>query len=205
MSDNVNIYEAEALDFAKEYAERLRELYLTEATYLDDTIHLNLVELCYMLGGDIETVGGTSYQEYAMLEACEDGRFLVRLRIADHLDVKYESSLQLATIIGDWILNFQDAEPGVTCRTNADYRNNNSLECRCAVRFGWNLFLPAGLFESTWWMCGCDISKVCDFLDVHFTYALYRARQLGLPERTPYLLGGCNDEGEYVPSALRTE
>jgi hypothetical protein len=205
MSDNVNMYEAEALDFAKEYAERLRELYLTEATYLDDTIHLNLVELCYMLGGDIETVGGTSYQEYAMLEAREDGRFLVRLRIADHPDVKYESSLRLATIIGDWILNFQDAEPGTTCRTDADYRNNNSLEYRCAVRFGWNLLLPDGLFESTWWMYGCNEDAVGDVLNVYFIHVLYRARQLGLPERTPYLLGGRNDEGEYVPSALRTE
>ena len=205
MSDDVNIYEEEALEYAKEYAVKLRELYLTEATYLDDTIHLNLVELCYTLGGDIETVGGTSYQEYDILEAREDGRFLVRLRIADHLSVKYESSLQLATIIGDWILNFQDAEPGTICRTDADYRNNNSLEYRCAVRFGWNLLLPAGLFESAWWMCGCDADTVGDVLNVYFIHVLYRARQLGLPERTPYLLGGYNDEGEYIPSTLHTD
>lgn len=205
MSDNVNMYEEEALDSAKEYAVKLRELYLTEATYLDDTIHLNLVELCYMLGGDIETVGGTSYQEYDILEAREVGRFLVRLRIADHMSVKYESSLQLATVIGDWILNFQGAKPGTVCRTSSDYSGNSSLDYRCAVRFGWNLLLPAGLFESIWWMCDCDIGAVSDFLNIHYAHALYRARQLGLPERTPHLLGGRNDEGEYIPGGLRTD
>ena len=205
MSDDVNIYEEEALEYAKEYAERLRELYLTECCLPDNPAHLNMEALCYMIGGDIELIGGTSPKDYVALEALEGGRFLTRLKIVDHLSVKYESSLQLATIIGDWILNFQDAEPGTTCRTDADYRNNNSLEYRCAVRFGWNLLLPADLFESTWWMCGCDANTVGDVLNVYFIHALYRARQLGLPERTPYLLSGCNDEGEYIPSALRTE
>ena len=205
MSDDLNKREEEALEFAKKCAEKLREIYLTEGCILDNQAHLNLVELCYMIGGDIELVGGTSYKDYVALEAQEGGRFLVRLKIVDHLNVKYESSLQLAFAIGDWFLNFQDTEPDTACRIGNDYAVSNSLECRCAVRFGWNLLLPAELFESTWWLYGCNAGKVADALDIYVGHVTYRARQLGLPERTPYLLYGRNDEGEYIPSALRTE
>lgn len=198
MSDDLNKREKEALEFAKKCAEKLREIYLTEGCNPDNPARLNLVELCYMIGGDIELTGGTSYEDYVALEAREGGRFLVRLKIVDHLNVKYESSLQLAFAIGDWFLNFQDAEPGAACRTGNDYKVSNSLERRCAVRFGWNLLLPAELFESTWWLYDCNAGKVADALDIYAGHVTYRARQLELPETPPVIIGGSDDTGTHT-------
>ena len=189
MSDDVNIYEEEALEHAKEYAVKLRELYLTEATYLDDTIHLNLVKLCSKIGGQIELVDSTSrYDDFSELEARADGYFLVRLRVADHLIIPYESSFRLAFIIGDWILNFQDAEPGTECRTYRETVANNTASYMAAKYFGWSLLLPTDLFESTWQITGCDLRETTKAFNVSTNAVMTRAQQLNIPLSAPKVM-----------------
>lgn len=188
MSDDLNKREKDALEYAKKCAEKLREIYLTEGCDPDNPARLNLVELCYMIGGDIELVGGTSYEDYVALEAREGGYFLVRLRVADHLIIPYESSFRLAFIIGDWILNFQDAEPGTVCRTYRETVGNSSVGYMAAKHFGWSLLLPADLFESTWQITGYDLRKTAEAFNLSTSAIMQRAQHLNIRLSAPKVM-----------------
>ena len=62
----------------------------------------------------------------------------------------YKSSLRLAFAIGDWLLNFQNAEPGTVCRTYQETHHvtaSSKPSYDYVVHFGWSLLLPADLFE----------------------------------------------------------
>ena len=145
----VMLSSVELFEHAKDSAVRLREAYLEKYGDPANPLRLDLVKLCSKIGGEIELVKNTSrYEDFTELEARADRYFLVRLRVADHLSVPYESSFRLAFIIGDWLLNFQSAEPGTECRTYRETVANNTAGYTAAKIFGWNLLLPADLFES---------------------------------------------------------
>lgn len=91
----------ELFEHAKDSAVRLRERCLEKYGAPNNPLRLDLVKLCSKIGGAIELVKNTSrYEDFTELEAREDGCFLVRLRVADHLLVPYESSFRLAFITG---------------------------------------------------------------------------------------------------------
>lgn len=176
----------ELFEHAKDSAVRLREAYLEKYGDPNNPLHLDLVKLCSKIGGEIELVKNTSrYEDFTELEAREDGYFLVRLRVADHIIVPYESSFRLAFIIGDWLLNFQSAEPGTACRTYRETVANNTAGYTAEKIFGWNLLLPADLFESVWWMTGCDLRKMVEAFNLSTSAIMQRAQQLSLPLSMP--------------------
>lgn len=186
----------ELFEHAKDSAVRLREAYLEKYGDPNNPLHLDLVKLCSKIGGEIELVKNTSrYEDFTELEAREDGYFLVRLRVADHLSVPYESSFHLAFIIGDWLLNFQSAEPGTACRTYRETVANNTAGYTAAKIFGWNLLLPADLFESTWWLTGCDLRKMVEAFNLSTSAIMQRAQQLNLPLSKPKTT--LDDEGRH--------
>lgn len=86
--------------------------------------------------------------------------------------------------IGDWLLNFTNAEPGA-CRTYSSVYRNPQGEVvdsyRQAVHFGWQLLLPADLFESVWWAENCDYMRVALAFGVASDTVRKRADQLNLP------------------------
>lgn len=179
----------ELFEHAKDSAVRLRERYLEKYGDPANPLHLNLVKLCSKIGGAIELVDNTSRcEDFTELEAREDGYFLVRLRVADHLIVPYESSFRLAFIIGDWFLNFQDAEPGTECRTYRETVANKTAGYTAAKIFGWNLLLPADLFESVWYANECNWGKVAEAFNVSSNAAMQRVQQLKLPLSQPKTL-----------------
>jgi hypothetical protein len=185
----------ELFEHAKDSAVRLREAYLEKYGDPNNPLHLDLVKLCSKIGGEIELVKNTSrYEDFTELEAREDGYFLVRLRVADHLSVPYESSFRLAFIIGDWLLNFQSAEPGTACRTYRETVANNTASYTAAKIFGWNLLLPADLFESVWWMTECDLRKTVEAFNLSTSAIMQRAQQLSIPLSKPKTT---LDEGGY--------
>lgn len=169
---------------------------LVTVVYPNNPLRLDLVKLCSKIGAEIELVKNTSrYEDFTELEAREDGYFLVRLRVADHLSVPYESSFRLAFIIGDWFLNFQSAEPGTECRTYRETVANNTAGYTAAKIFGWNLLLPADLFESVWWMTGCDLRKTVEAFNLSTSAIMQRAQQLNIPLSMPKTT--LDDEARY--------
>lgn len=179
----------ELFEHAKDSAVRLREAYLEKYGDPANPLRLDLVKLCSKIGGEIELVKNTSrYEDFTELEARADRYFLVRLRVADHLSVPYESSFRLAFIIGDWLLNFQSVEPGTECRTYRETVANNTAGYTAAKIFGWNLLLPADLFESVWYANECNWGKVAEAFNVSSNAAMQRAQQLKLPLSQPKTL-----------------
>lgn len=179
----------ELFEHAKDSAVRLREAYLEKYGDHNNPLHLDLVKLCSKIGGEIELVKNTSrYEDFTELEAREDGHFLVRLRVADHLSVPYESSFHLAFIIGDWLLNFQSAEPGTACRTYRETVANNTASYMAAKYFGWSLLLPADLFESTWQITGYDLRETTKAFNVSTNAVITRAQQLNIPLSAPKVM-----------------
>lgn len=179
----------ERFKYAEEAAVTIRERYLEKYGDPDNPLHLNLVKLCSKIGGQIELVDSMSrYEDFAELEAREDGYFLVRLRVADHLIIPYESSFRLAFIIGDWILNFQDAEPGTVCRTYRETVGNSSVGYMAAKHFGWSLLLPADLFESTWQITGRNLREATKAFNVSTNAVMTRAQQLNIPLSSPKVM-----------------
>ena len=179
----------EELKFAATVADSLREVYFTTIGIAGEPLRLDLLELCETMGGTVYEI--TSYSakdDYNMLEIEEDGLFCVRLNSLGHMGVPYKSSPRLAMAIGDWLLNFTNAEPGA-CRTyNSVYRNpkgEDAASYGLAVHFGWQLLLPADLFESVWWTEGCDYEKVAQAFSVANDTACKRADQLNLPYTSP--------------------
>lgn len=179
---------AEKLEFAETVADSLREIYFTNCGNPAEPLRLDLLELCEAMGGAVYEI--TSYSakdDYNMLEIEEDGLFSIRLNSLGHMGVPYKSSPRLAMAIGDWLLNFTNAEPGA-CRTyNSVYRNpkgEDAASYELAVHFGWQLLLPADLFESVWWLNRCDYMKVASAFGVDTDAVCKRADQLNLP-RTP--------------------
>lgn len=174
---------------AEEVALTIRERYLEKYGDPDNPLHLNLVKLCSKIGGQIELIDSTSrYKDFTELEAQEDGYFIVRLRVADHLIVPYESSFRLAFIIGDWLLNFQDAEPGTACRTYREIERNRSAGGIAAKYFGWSLLLPADLFESTWQITGRNLRETTKAFNVSTNAVMARAQQLNIPLSAPKVI-----------------
>lgn len=174
---------------AEEAGVIIRERYLEKYGDPDNPLQLNLVKLCSKIGGQIELVDSMSrYEDFAELEAREDNYFLVRLRVADHLIIPYESSFRLAFIIGDWLLNFQDAEPGTECRTYRETVANNTASYMAAKYFGWSLLLPADLFESTWQITGCDLRETTKAFNVSTNAVMTRAQQLNIPLSAPKVM-----------------
>mgnify|MGYP001787882148 FL=1 len=178
----------EELKFAETVADSLREVYFTTIGNAGEPLRLDLLELCEAMGGTVYEI--TSYSakdDYNMLEIEEDGLFSIRLNSLGHMGVPYKSSPRLAMAIGDWLLNFTNAEPGA-CRTYSSvYRNpqgKGAASYELAVHFGWQLLLPADLFESVWWLNRCDFMKVARDFGVDIEAACKRADQLNLP-RTP--------------------
>lgn len=178
----------EELKFAETVADSLREVYFTTIGNAGEPLRLDLLELCEAIGGTVYEI--TSYSakdDYNMLEIEEDGLFSIRLNSLGHMGVPYKSSPRLAMAIGDWFLNFTNAEPGA-CRTYSSvYRNPQSKDVasyELAVHFGWQLLLPADLFESVWWLNRCDCMKVASAFGVDVEAVCKRADQLNLP-RTP--------------------
>lgn len=168
-------------EHAKDSAVRHREAYLEKYGDPANPLHLDLVKLCSKIGGEIELVKNTSrYEDFTELEAREDGYFLIRLRVADHLIVPYESSFHLAFIIGDWLLNFQSAEPGTACRTYRETVANNTAGYTAAKIFGWSLLLPADLFESTWQITGYDLRKTAEAFNLSTSAIMQRAQHLNI-------------------------
>lgn len=185
----------ELFEHAKDSAVRLREAYLEKYGDPNNPLHLDLVKLCSKIGGEIELVKNTSrYEDFTELEAKEGGYFLVRLHVADHLIVPYESSFHLAFIIGDWLLNFQSVEPDTECRTYRETVANKTAGYTAAKIFGWNLLLPADLFESVWYANECNWGKVAEAFNVSSNAAMQRAQQLKLPLSQPKTT---LDEGGY--------
>lgn len=179
----------ELFEHAKDSAVRLREAYLEKYGDPANPLRLDLVKLCSKIGGEIELVKNTSrYEDFTELEARADRYFLVRLRVADHLSVPYESSFRLAFIIGDWLLNFQSAEPGTACRTYRETVANNTAGYTAAKIFGWNLLLPADLFESTWQITGCDLRETTKAFNVSTNAVMTRAQQLNIPLSAPKVM-----------------
>jgi len=189
MQKDVRRMSKERFKYAEEAAVTIRERYLEKYGDPDKPLQLNLVKLCCKIGGQIELVKNTSrYEDFAELEAREGGYFLVRLRVADHLIIPYESSFRLAFIIGDWILNFQDAEPGTVCRTYRETVANNTAGYMAAKHFGWSLLLPADLFESTWWLTGCDLRKTVEAFNLSTGAIMQRAQQLNIRLSAPKVM-----------------
>lgn len=179
----------EELKFAATVADSLREVYFTTIGNAGEPLRLDLLELCEAMGGTVYEI--TSYSakdDYNMLEIEEDGLFCVRLNSLGHMGVPYKSSPRLAMAIGDWLLNFTNAEPGA-CRTyNSVYRNpkgEDAASYGLAVHFGWQLLLPEDLFESAWWLNRCDYMKVASAFGVDVEAVCKRANQLNLPLRHP--------------------
>lgn len=179
---------AEKLEFAETVADSLREVYFTTIGNAGEPLRLDLLKLCEAMGGTVYEI--TSYSakdDYNMLEIEEDGLFCIRLNSLGHMGILYKSSPRLAMGIGDWLLNFTNAEPGA-CRTyNSVYRNpqgEDAASYELAVHFGWQLLLPADLFESVWWLNRCDCMKVASAFGVDVEAVCKRADQLNLP-RTP--------------------
>lgn len=179
----------EELKFAATVADSLREVYFTTIGNAGEPLRLDLLELCETMGGTVYEI--TSYSakdDYNMLEIEEDGLFCVRLNSLGHMGVPYKSSPRLAMAIGDWLLNFTNAEPGA-CRTyNSVYRNpkgEDAASYGLAVHFGWQLLLPEDLFESAWWLNRCDYMKVASAFGVDVEAVCKRANQLNLPLRPP--------------------
>lgn len=187
--------------FAETVADSLREVYFTTIGNADEPLRLDLLELCEAMGGTVYEI--TSYSakdDYNMLEIEEGGLFCVRLNSLGHMGVPYKSSPRLAMAIGDWLLNFTNAEPGA-CRTrNSVYRNpkgEDAASYGLAVHFGWQLLLPADLFESVWWAEGCDYEKVARAFSVANDAVRKRADQLNLPYTPPSSLQE-QDEQEHL-------
>lgn len=179
---------AEELKFAETVADSLREVYFTTIGNASEPLRLDLLELCEAMGGTVYEITSYSAKDnYNMLEIEEDGLFCIRLNSLGHMGIPYKSSPRLAMAIGDWLLNFTNAEPGA-CRTyNSVYHNPQSevvASYRLAVHFGWQLLLPADLFESVWWLNRCDFMKVARDFGVDIEAVCKRADQLNLP-RTP--------------------
>ena len=179
---------AEELKFAETVADSLREVYFTTIGNASEPLRLDLLELCEAMGGTVYEITSYSAKDnYNMLEIEEDGLFCIRLNSLGHMGIPYKSSPRLAMAIGDWLLNFTNAEPGA-CRTyNSVYHNPQSEDAasyELAVHFGWQLLLPADLFESVWWAEGCDFEKVARAFGVDVEAVCKRADQLNLP-RTP--------------------
>lgn len=179
----------EELKFAETVADSLREVYFTTIGNAGEPLRLDLLELCEAMGGTVYEI--TSYSakdDYNMLEIEEGGLFCIRLNSLGHMGVPYKSSPRLAMAIGDMLLNFTNAEPGA-CRTyNSVYQNPQGKEAasyELAVHFGWNLLLPADLFESVWWAEGCDYEKVARAFSVANDTVHKRANQLNLPYTPP--------------------
>lgn len=180
---------AEELKFAETVADSLREVYFTTIGNASEPLRLDLLELCNSMGGTVyEITSYSSKDDYNMLEIEEDGLFCIRLNSLGHMGVPYKSSPRLAMAIGDWLLNFTNAEPGA-CRTyNSVYRNPQSEvvdSYKLAVHFGWQLLLPADLFESVWWTENCDYMRVAQAFGVASEAVCKRANQLNLPLRHP--------------------
>lgn len=179
---------AEELKFAETVADSLREVYFTTIGNAGEPLRLDLLELCEAMGGTVYEI--TSYSakdDYNMLEIEEDGLFCIRLNSLGHMGVPYKSSPRLAMAIGDWLLNFTNAEPGAYRTYNSVYRNPQGEDVASyglAVHFGWQLLLPADLFESVWWLNRCDCMKVASAFGVDVEAVCKRADQLNLP-RTP--------------------
>lgn len=179
----------EELKFAETVADSLREVYFTTIGNASEPLRLDLLKLCEAMGGTVYEI--TSYSakdDYNMLEIEEDGLFRICLNSLGHMGVPYKSSPRLAMAIGDWLLNFTNAEPGA-CRTyNSVYRNpkgEDAASYELAVHFGWQLLLPADLFESVWWAEGCDYEKVARAFSVANDTVRKRADQLNLPHTPP--------------------
>lgn len=179
----------EEIKFAETVADSLREVYFNTISNAGEPLRLDLLELCEAMGGTVYEI--TSYStkdDYNMLEIEEDGLFSIRLNSLGHMGVPYKSSPRLAMAIGDRLLNFINAEPGA-CRTYSSvYRNPKGVEAasyELAVRFGWQLLLPADLFESVWWAEGCDYEKVAQAFGVDDEAVCKRADQLNLPHTPP--------------------
>lgn len=192
---------AEELKFAETVADSLREVYFTTIGNASEPLRLDLLELCEAMGGTVYEI--TSYSDkdnYNMLEIEEDGLFCIRLNSLGHMGIPYKSSPRLAMAIGDWLLNFTNAEPGA-CRTyNSVYHNPQSevvASYRLAVHFGWQLLLPADLFESVWWAENCDYEKVARAFGVASDTVRKRADQLNLPYSSPISLQE-QEEQEHV-------
>lgn len=189
MQKDVRRMSKERFKYAEEAAVTIRERYLEKCGDPDNPLQLNLVKLCSKIGGQIELVKNTSrYEDFAELEAREGGYFLVRLRVADHLIIPYESSFRLAFIIGDWILNFQDAELGTVCRTYRETVGNSSVGYMAAKHFGWSLLLPADLFESTWQITGYDLRKTAEAFNLSTSAIMQRAQHLNIRLSAPKVM-----------------
>lgn len=178
----------EELKFTETVADSLREVYFTTIGNAGEPLQLDLLELCEAMGGTVyEITSYSSKDDYNMLEIEEDGLFSIRLNSLGHMGVPYKSSPRLAMAIGDWLLNFTNAEPGA-CRTYSSvYRNPQSKDAasyELAVHFGRQLLLPADLFESVWWLNRCDYEKVASAFGVDVEAVCKRADQLSLP-RSP--------------------
>lgn len=172
----------ETYQYVRDVAWRLRELFLNKYGDPENPLRLNLVKLCSTLGGSIEVTDHTSaYKDSDVLVTQEEGRFLVYLRAIDHFDVPYESSFKLAQAIGDWLLNFTNAEPGTVCRTYRAGIGNKSISYAATLRFAWALLLPADLFESAWWLYECDVKKVAEMFGVPRNYVMQRTQHIGAP------------------------
>ena len=187
--DGAVLSNTEELKFAETVADSLREVYFTTVSNASEPLRLDLLELCEALGGTVYEI--TSYSakdDYNMLEIEEGGLCSIRLNSLGHMGVPYKSSPRLAMAIGDWLLNFTNAEPG-GCRTyNSVYRNpkgEDAASYELAVHFGWQLLLPADLFESAWWLNRCDYMKVASAFGIDVEAVCKRANQLNLPLRPP--------------------
>lgn len=178
----------EELKFAEMVADSLREVYFTTIGNASEPLRLDLLELCEAMGGTVyEITSYSSKDDYNMLEIEEDGLFSIRLNSLGHMGVPYKSSPRLAMAIGDWLLNFSNAEPGACRAYSSVYRNpqgEDAASYEHAVHFGWQLLLPADLFESVWWAEGCEYEKVAQAFGVDVEAVCKRADQLNLP-RTP--------------------
>lgn len=180
---------AEELKFAETVANSLREVYFTTIGNASEPLRLDLLELCEAMGGTVyEITRYSAKDDYNMLEIEEGGLFCIRLNSLGHMGVPYKSSPRLAMAIGDRLLNFINAEPGA-CRTYSSvYRNPKGEEAasyELAVHFGWQLLLPADLFESVWWLNRCDYMKAASAFGVDVEVVCKRANQLNLPLRPP--------------------
>ena len=112
-------------------------------------------------------MGGTVYEitcysakdDYNMLKLRRDGAFSIRLNsLRSYGCAPYKSSPRLAMAIGDWLLNFTNAEPGA-CRTIqqvfiATPRVRGAASMSLLFISGGNYFSPADLFESVWGRIG---------------------------------------------------
>ena len=175
----------ESIRYAEEAAVKLRNLYLEKYGDPDNPLHLDLVNLGGKIGGSIyEVFCNTQWKDFNVLEAQEGGGFIVRLNTFYMDSEIYKSSLRLAFVIGDCLLNFQDAKPGTVCRTYQETRHvtaSSKPSYDYVVHFGWSLLLPADLFENTWWLYRCNASEVAKAFDVSCRTAQLRSQQLNLP------------------------